>query len=155
MPQPRPSGKEALLLVRSHLGDKLKLSLSPEKTQLSKFSEGFSFLGFDLCSRSVTMRAKSVDKFKTKIREMTERSHNLDDVLIGRLNRVIRGTANYFAPSFSHNRRLFTELDKWVRVRLRSMKFKRKWKTDNRRLRLKHFRRRGLLSLRDFYALPA
>ncbi|MBU0500073.1 MAG: hypothetical protein KJ558_04220 [Gammaproteobacteria bacterium] len=53
-----------------------------------------------------------------------------------------------------HNRRLFKELDKWIRVRLRSMKFKRKWKTDNRRLRLKHFRHMGLLSLHEFYAQP-
>ena len=101
------------------------------------------------------MRAKSVEKFKSKIRETTIRGHNLDDNLIMKLNRVIRGTANYFATSFSHNRNLFTELDKWIRVRLRSMKFKRKWKTDNRRLRLKHLRRMGLLSLYDFYNKPA
>ena len=34
------------------------------------------------------------------------------------------------------------------------MKFDRKWKTDNRRLRLKHFRNKGLLSLLDFYPPP-
>nr|VFK44921.1 MAG: hypothetical protein BECKSD772E_GA0070983_104515 [Candidatus Kentron sp. SD]VFK78042.1 MAG: hypothetical protein BECKSD772D_GA0070982_100545 [Candidatus Kentron sp. SD] len=33
--------------------------------------------------------------------------------------------------------------------------FKRKWKTDNRRFRSKHFRRMGLLSLQDFYPQPA
>jgi group II intron reverse transcriptase/maturase len=147
--------KEALAVVKSHLGDELGLSLSPEKTHIAKFSEGFAFLGFNLCSRSVTMRAKSVEKFKSKIRETTIRGHNLDDDLIMKLNRVIRGTANYFATSFSHNRNLFTELDKWIRVRLRSMKFKRKWKTDNRRLRLKHLRRMGLLNLYDFYNKPA
>lgn len=150
----RAEAEEALDAVRSHLAES-GLSLSPEKTHIATFSQGFSFLGFDLCSRSVTMRAKSVAKFKAKVQEITKRSHNLDDTLIERLNRVLRGTANYFATPFSHNRRLFTELDKWIRVRLRSMKFKRKWKTDNRRLRLKHFRRMGLLSLHDFYAQPA
>jgi len=150
----RTRAEEALALVESHLSTQLKLSLSPEKTHIATFSEGFAFLGFDLCSHSVTMRAKSVEKFKAKVQEITQRSHNLDDDLIVRLNRVVRGTANYFATPFSHNRRLFTELDKWIRVRLRSMKFKRKWKTDNRRLRLKHFRRLGLLSLRDFYPKP-
>lgn len=151
----RAQAEEALALVQSHLSDELKLSLSPEKTHIATVAEGFAFLGFDLCSRSVTMRAKSVEKFKAKVREITERSHNLDDDMIERLNRVVRGTANYFATSFSHNRRLFTALDKWIRVRLRSMKFKRKWKTDNRRLRLKHFRRLGLVSLHDSYAQPA
>ena len=76
---------------------------------------------------------QSVEKFKAKIQEITKRSHNLDEQLIVRLNQVIRGTANYFATPFSHNRKLFTVVDKWIRMRLRSMKFKRKWRTDNRR----------------------
>ncbi len=147
--------EEALALVQLHLGFDLKLKLSPEKTHIATFSEGFAYLGFDLCSRSVTMRAKSVEKFKAKIQKLTQRSHNLDDDLIGRINQVVRGTANYFATPFSHNRWVFTRLDQWTRVRLRCMKFKRKWKTDNRRLRLKHFRRMGLLRLSDFYPQPA
>ena len=59
--------EEALALVQSHLSDELGLKLSPEKTQFARFEEGFAYLGFDLCSRSVTMRAKSVEKFKAKI----------------------------------------------------------------------------------------
>lgn len=144
--------EEALALVQSHLSNTLKLSLSPEKTHIAAFSEGFAFLGFDISSRSVKMRTKSVEKFKTKIKELTVRSHNLDDKLIVQLNRVIRGTANYFATLFSHNKRLFAILDQWIRSRLRSMKFKRKWRTDNRRLCLKHLKRIGLLSMREFYA---
>ncbi len=147
--------EEALALVQSHPVDNLELKSSPEKTHISTFSQGFSFLGFDFHARTVTMRAKSLEKFKTKIRDITERSHNLDDQLIKRLNQVIRGTANYFATSFSHNRRLFKETDKWIRVRLRGMKYKRKWKTVNLRLRLEHFLRMGLSSLYDFYAQPA
>ena len=147
--------EEALTLVRSHLKNELKLKLSPEKTHIASFSEGFEFLGFKLSSRSVTMRDKSVEKFKTKIREITKRSHNLDDNLIERLNRIVRGTANYFATPFSHIRHPFRGLDQWIRMRLRCMKYKRKWKTDNWRFRLKHFRRIGLLSLVDFYSQPA
>nr|VFJ65364.1 MAG: group II intron reverse transcriptase/maturase [Candidatus Kentron sp. FW] len=147
--------EEALALVQHHLEDNLELNLSPEKTHISTFSQGFSFLGFDFHAQTVTMRNKSLEKFKTKIREITKRPHNLDNALIVRLNQVIRGTANYFATSFSHNRRLFKETDKWIRVRLRSMKYKRKWKTDNWRLRLKHFQRMGLLNLYDFYNHPA
>jgi group II intron reverse transcriptase/maturase len=147
--------KEAMVLVESFLNTHLELKLSPEKTHVTTFSEGFAFLGFDISSWAVKMRSKSIEKFKDKIRELTSRSYNLDEYRIMRVNQVIRGTANYFATSFSHNRHLFTELDKWIRVRLRSMKYNRKWKTDNRRLRLKHFRNRGLLSLRDFYHEPA
>ncbi|WP_186005677.1 group II intron reverse transcriptase/maturase [Methylotuvimicrobium buryatense] len=147
--------KEALVLVGAFLNTHLELKLCPEKSQVTTFSEGFAFLGFDISSRAVTMRPKSIEKFKDKIRELTCRSYNLDSYRIMRVNQVIRGTANYFATPFSHNRYLFTELDKWIRVRLRCMKFNRKWKTDNRRLRLKHFKNKGLLSLRAFYHEPA
>jgi len=147
----KTQAKEALDLVQSHLSQ-LGLALSPEKTHVTSFKRGFSFLGFDISSRSVKMRGKSVEKFKTKIRELTRRSRNLDAEVIEKLNQVVRGTANFFATRFSHNRRLFQQLDGWIRMRLRCMKFKRKWRTDNCRLRLKHLRRRGLLSLVDFYS---
>jgi len=42
-----------------------------------------------------------VKKFKDKIREWTCRKHNLDAARIEELNRVIRGTAQYFATRFS------------------------------------------------------
>nr|VFK47165.1 MAG: Reverse transcriptase (RNA-dependent DNA polymerase) [Candidatus Kentron sp. TC] len=74
--------EEALALIRSHLENELKLKSSPEKTHIVTFSEGFAYLGFDLCSRSVAMRAKSVENLEAKVREITERSHNLDDDLI-------------------------------------------------------------------------
>ncbi len=152
--QSEEQAKEALVLIGAFLTSYLELSLSPEKTHVTTFSEGFAFLGFDISSRSVTMRPKSIEKFKDKIRELTRRSYNFDKDRIMRVNQVIRGTANYFATPFSHNRHLFTQLDKWIRVRLRCMKYNRKWITDNRRFRLKHFRNRGLLSLKDFYAIP-
>nr|VFK17261.1 MAG: group II intron reverse transcriptase/maturase [Candidatus Kentron sp. LFY] len=65
--------EEALALVQSHLVVNLELKSSPEKTHISTFSQGFSFLGFDFHARTVTMRAKSLEKFKTKIQDITER----------------------------------------------------------------------------------
>jgi hypothetical protein len=139
---------EAQSLVQEHLTS-LGLTLSPEKTKLTKFREGFAFLGFAISSWSVTMRPKSVEKFKTKIRELTRRSHNLDQRVITKLNQVIRGTANYFATTFSRCGDLFRGLDRWIRMRLRCMKYKRKRVTDNWRFRLYQFRQRGLLFLTD------
>jgi group II intron reverse transcriptase/maturase len=141
--------KEALGLVERWLSDRLGLTLSPEKTKVTRFHEGFCFLGFDIKSRFVRMRAKSVENFKTKVREMTRRSHNLDAAMIERLNRVIRGTANYFATPWSHCGDMYRSLDRWIRMRLRCMKSKRKSKVDNYRLRLQHLRRMGLLSLSE------
>nr|VFK45336.1 MAG: hypothetical protein BECKTC1821E_GA0114239_104612 [Candidatus Kentron sp. TC] len=89
----------ALALVQLPLGDELGLKLSSEKTLIATFPEGFAYLGFDLCSRSVSIRAKSVENLKAKVREITGRFHNLDDDLIVRVNRDLRGSANYFATT--------------------------------------------------------
>lgn len=139
--------KEALALVEAFVADRLGLSLSPEKTKVTRFHEGFCFLGFDIKSRFVRMRAKSVENFKIKVRAITRRSHNLDAEMIVQLNRVIRGTANYFATPWSHCGDAFRSLDRWIRMRLRCMKLKRKSRVDNARVRLKHLQRLGLLSL--------
>ena len=145
--------QEALALVQQHLTS-LGLTLSPEKTKTTQFREGFAFLGFAISAWSVTMRPKSVEKFKDKVRELTPRSHNLDATVIRKLNSVIRGTANYFATSFSHVGDLFRGLDRWTRMRLRCMKFKRKSRADNGRMRLKHIRRLGLCFLTDLRPTP-
>jgi RNA-directed DNA polymerase len=140
--------REAFALVQEHLTS-LGLSLSAEKTKMNKFREGFAFLGFAISSWSVTMRPKSIEKFKTKVRELTPRHHNLDQQVITKLNRVIRGTANYFATTFSSCGDRFRGLDRWIRMRLRCMKYKRKSYADNGRIRLHNFRNLGLLFLSD------
>lgn len=146
--------KEALALIRPLLADRLGLELSPEKTVITKFRKGFTFLGFDISSWSVKMRSKSVENFKTKVRSLTQRSHNLDKTVIEKLNAVIRGTANYFATPWSACGDRYRTLDRWIRMRLRCMKLKRKSRDDNGRVRLKHFRRMGLMHLQDFIPSP-
>lgn len=149
--QDRQQAQEALDCVRHVLEGELGLTLSPEKTKVTTYGRGYDFLGFHLSSRSRRMRDKSVQKFKAKVRELTERRRNLDRTTIGRLNQVIRGTANYFATGFSTCRWLFQKLDSWIRMRLRAMKLKRKNYNDNRKLRGGYFRRQlGLLTLEEF-----
>lgn len=147
----RQQAQEALAFVARILNDDLGLELSAEKTVITTYGKGYSFLGFDLSSRSARMRAKSVQRFKDKVRELTVRKHNLDAQAVVKLNRVIRGTAQYFATDFSTCRWQFQKLDSWIRMRLRCMKRKRKSYNDNYKLRIVFFRRKlGLLSLEDF-----
>ena len=101
------------------------------------------------------MRPKSVEKFKTKIRELTQRCHKLDHEVVAKVNRVVRGTANYFASAFSRVASRLRDLDGWLRMRLRALKFKRQSRCDNWRLRLKHLRRLGCWFLSDARAPPA
>ena len=149
--QTTPQAQEALELVQHVLEKDLGLRMSPEKTKITTYGKGYDFLGFRLSACSRRMRDKSVLKFKSKIRELTPRHHNLDGVVMGKLNRVIRGTANYFATAFSTCRWAFQKLDSWLRMRLRCMKLKRKNYNDNAKLRVGYFRRKlGLLTLEEF-----
>ena len=143
--------QEAWSLVEHTLASQLGLELSAEKTRIATYGKGYEFLGFFLSSRSRRMRDKSLRKFKDKVRELTIRHHNLDKSAVQKLNRVIRGTANYFATQFSTNRWLFQKLDSWIRMRLRCMKLKRKNYNDNRKLRGRYFSHKlGLLALEAF-----
>jgi RNA-directed DNA polymerase len=137
--------KEALNSVKSLL-EEMGLEISQEKTRVCRFSEGFDFLGFHISSRGITIREKSVEKFKETIRKNTIRSRNLDQEVIEKLNHIIRGTVNFFATKFSTVKRQLAVFDAWIRSRIRSMKFKRKWKTDNYRFSNKRIDRLGLLS---------
>ncbi len=144
----RSEAERALELTQELLAE-MQLQTSPEKTHICHFKEGFNFLGFTISSWGTNMRVKSKEKFKNKIREITKRSHNLDQKVVEKLNQVTRGTVNYFCTKFSTVKTEFTDLDKWIRRRIRYMKYKRMWGTDNQRLRNKHIEKMGILSCKD------
>lgn len=145
--------QEALTAVRHRLAE-LGLTLSPAKTRVTTFGKGYTFLGFDLSAHSVRMRPKAVEKFKTKVREVTRRSRNRDAEALTRLHRIVRGTANYFAAPFARCGNLFRVLDRWLRMRPRCMKSKRKSRQDHWRIRLRHLRHWGAHWLSDFLPQP-
>jgi len=149
--QSKPQAGEALTLVQQTLG-KLGLQLSSEKTKITSFGKGYTFLGFVLSSRSRRMREKSVQKFRDKVRALTQRHHNFETPVIEKLNRVIRGTAQYFATRWSTTGKQMRHLDSWIRMRLRALKTKRKRMTDNYRISRRKLAQLGLLSLLDFLA---
>jgi group II intron reverse transcriptase/maturase len=142
--------KEAQTRIESHLAT-LGLSLSPAKTKVTTFLKGFTFLGFEVTSYSAKMRAKSVENYKTTVRNITVRSHNLEASTIAKLNSVNRGVQRYFGTWFSTCVKQFRELDEWVRMRLRCQKLKRKSRTHNCRIKDAYFERKGLLTLSDLH----
>jgi group II intron reverse transcriptase/maturase len=145
------SAEKALCLVRKCIEEDLGLQLSPEKTRLTSFKEGFEFLGFFISSNTITMKDKAVRKFKDKIKEITKRHHNFERKVIEGINPIIRGIANYFIQDFTTGMQLFTRLDQWVRKRIRCMKYKRISRKDNPKLRNKHIKKAGLIFFRDLY----
>lgn len=145
----RRTAEEALILITKCIEDDLGLSLSPEKTVITDFKHGFEFLGYFISSNTIKMRKKAEWNFKDKIKKNTIRKHNLDRSAIDKLNKIIRGTVNYFFQDFTSNLKQFQRLDAFIRKRIRCMKFKRIWRTDNRRLKNKHIKSLGLLSCID------
>ncbi len=137
---------EALELAKSILEGQMQLELSSEKTKIVHLMEGFDFLGFHFNHKGITMREKSRKKFKDAVRKLTIRSRNLDAEAIEKLNRLIRGTVNYFAIPITSTKSQFIKLDRWIRVRLRSMKLKCISKCNNWRVKTKYLHRLGLLS---------
>lgn len=141
--------EKALKIVKGCIENDLCLELNEEKTRIVTFGQGFIFLGYFISARPIRMGRKAEDNFKDKIRKITRRSHNLDAKVVTKMNRVIRGTVNYFYTSFTTNLGQFNVLDGWIRKRIRCMKYKRIWMTDNRRMLNKYIRRMGFLTCRE------
>lgn len=138
--------EEALRFAKGILEGEMQLELSPEKTMITNVRGGFEFLGFHFKQNGITMRAKSQEKFKEAVRKHTIRCRNLDAMAVEKLNRVIRGTVNYFATPFTRTITQFTKLDQWIRTRIRSMKHKNISKCNNWRVKTKYIYRLGVLS---------
>ncbi len=140
----------ALLFVKEVVEGKLGLKLSEDKTELTNFKRGFRFLGFRFIGRYKGISSKSLDKLKDNIRTITKRTQGVNlKTVIDKLNPVIRGHVNYFR--LGDVQKTYRALDCWLRMRLRCLKFSRKWRTDNRRFPIRRFKRMGLFSFeKDF-----
>jgi len=97
------------------------LTLHPTKTRIvdARQPGGFDFLGYHFEAGRRWPRAKSLQKFKDTIRAQTRRTQGQSlAVMVTKLNRTMRGWFEYF----QHSRHFtFEILDKWVRMRLRSL----------------------------------
>ncbi len=143
--------EKALEVVTYCIEEDLGLQLSPEKTYITRFGRGFKYLGFYVSAFTVRMGSKAEDRFKDKIRKLTIRNRNLDASVVVAVNRVISGTVRYFGAKFATCLGQFNELDAWIRKRIRMMKYKRIWKTDNRRFKNKYIQRMGFVTCREIY----
>ena len=112
--------ERALEQLRS-LMEQRGLKLHSEKTKLVDATApgGFDFLGYHFEQGKRSPRAKSLQKHKDTIRERTRRAngHSLNKI-IEAINPVLRGWFEYFKHCHG---RVYTNLDAWVRRRIRSI----------------------------------
>jgi RNA-directed DNA polymerase len=135
------------------------LTLHPEKTRIVDATKhgGFDFLGYHFERGYKWPRKKSLTKLKDKIRGLTKRNNGQSlQVIISRVNRVTRGWYEYFKHS---QHPTFTDLDPWLRMRLRSILRKRAKRPGRARQRDNQlwpnafFTAQGLFSLAHAHAL--
>ena len=152
------AAQEALERVRAWT-TRVGLTLHPVKTRIVDATQvgGFDFLGYHFERGCRWPRPKSLDKFKATVRTKTRR-HNGQSLqaIVTDLNRTLRGWYEYFKHS---HRFTFTALDKWVRMRLRSLLRSRQGRkgrgrgADHQRWPNAFFAKQGLFSLTEAHTL--
>ena len=130
------------------------LTLHPEKTRVvdARAPGGFDFLGYHFERGMKWPREKSLMKLKDRVRAKTPRLDGRSlKAIVTDVNRTLRGWYGYFQHSKAN---VFTEVDGYVRRRLRSLLQKRRGRTSqglgaaHQRWPNEWFARRGLLSLK-------
>lgn len=132
-----------------HIVADMGLEVAEAKSGVKKVNEGFEFLGFTVLGRYLRPRPAALARFKDQIRALTRRTAPVPiRQMINGLNPTIRGWGNYFAIGSVVS--LFGDLDKWIRMRLRSKlrkRFKSKVGIDHYRFQNRMFDDLGLVRL--------
>jgi RNA-directed DNA polymerase len=100
------------------------LTLHPTKTKIvDARTEGFDFLGYTFRGKLRLPRKKSLVKLKDSVRAKTKRTNGTSlQWIVGTLNATLQGWFGFFRHSHWN---VFTDLDRWIRGRLRSILRKR------------------------------
>ncbi len=147
----RAEAEQALAKVKAWVEEN-GLTLHPTKTKIvDARTEGFDFLGYTFRGNLRLPRKKSLDKLKDSIRAKTGRSngHSLQWIAL-HLNRTLQGWFGFFRHCHGN---VFTDLDSWIRGRLRSILRKRAGRrgrgrgADHQRWPNEYFADLGLYSL--------
>lgn len=103
----------------------LGLPVNRDKSQVAPVND-VEFLGFQILRGQIRISTEARQRFKNRVRDLTRRNNGLSMLQIIRdLSDYLRGWVAYFR--IQEFRKVFKELDGFIRSRLRSMQLK-KWK---------------------------
>jgi RNA-directed DNA polymerase len=137
----RRAGERVMASVARFLAKKLRLKVNEAKSAVA-LPEERKFLGFSISNDGSERRIapKALGTFKVRVRDITRRTRGLSlTQVIEELTPYLVGWRSYFG--FCQTPRVLTNLEAWIRRRLRSYLW-RQWKTA--RNRFKELRRRGV-----------
>ena len=130
------SANRVMRNISRFIEEKLGLKVNMTKSKVDR-PQGLKYLGFGFYFDSKAHQfkakphAKSVEKFKKRMKELTRRSWGVSNSYkVEKLNQLIRGWINYF--KIGSMKTLCKELDKRIRYRLRMCIWKH-WKTPQMR----------------------
>ena len=130
------AGERVLKSITKFLEGKLKLKVNTEKSAVSSPTKR-KFLGYSFYygKDAIKFRVhdKSYERLKEKIKNITNRNVSMNfDYRIKRLNEIIVGWVNYFKLADMKGK--LSELDQWIRRRLRAVVWKT-WKLSKTRFK--------------------
>lgn len=131
--------ENALQVARTILEETLKLKVNEQKTHIADSRKGVKFLGVIISTKYTYIQEKKLRGFKEKVKRYTKRNggRNLAQI-IGLLNPLLRGFANYF--SIANIKGKLIALMSWIRRRLRCVQLKLWKKPQKLHRRLKQLK---------------
>ena len=127
------AGHRVMASISTFITKRLKLKVNADKSAVGRPWER-KFLGFRISADSPPLREiapKSVERFKHRVRELTRRARGVSlDRVVADLRPFLRGWGEYFG--WCETPWMLSDLDKWVRHRLRCYLWAQ-WRTPRRR----------------------
>ena len=117
------AGDRVMESVSKFIESKLKLIVNKDKSQVCEVNQT-KFLGYTIQKDgNLSIATKSIDRFKEKVRSITKRNRGIKfEQVIAELIPVMRGWLNYF--HHARCKSLLTNLDSWIRRKLRCYRLK-------------------------------
>lgn len=127
------SANHAKEVATSFLEKRLKLKVNVDKTHITHAERGVNYLGVTILSNYTLIQEKKIKNFKARVKLLTRRNQGVNlQMVINRINPVIRGFGNYF--KIANSNRAFRALMSWIKRRLRAIQLKL-WKKPKKLIR--------------------